>query len=158
ELAAANRIVLLSEAYSIHRKWLAERPEDYAKATRDRILPGAFMGAADYVDALRRRAIYREHFKRLMSEVDVIICASSMDPACRIDDEAEVGRTYGRQARTPFNLLGVPALAVPTGFSNEGLPLSMQVVGKAFDEATVYRVARAYERVTDWSTHRPKPY
>ena len=115
------------------------------------------MGAADYVDALRRRAIYREHFKRLMSEVDVIICASSMDPACRIDDEAEVGRTYGRQARTPFNLLGVPALAVPTGFSNEGLPLSMQVVGKAFDEATVYRVARAYERVADWSTHRPKP-
>ena len=157
ELAAANRIVLLSEAYSIHRKWLAERPEDYAKATRDRILPGAFMGAADYVDALRRRAIYREHFKRLMSEVDVIICASSMDPACRIDDEAEVGRTYGRQARTPFNLLGVPALAIPTGFSSEGLPLSMQVVGKAFDEATVYRVARAYERVADWSIHRPKP-
>ena len=155
ELAAANRIILLSEAYSIHRKWLSERPGDYAKATRDRILPGAFMGAADYVDALRRRAIYREQFKRLLTEVDVVICASSMDPACRIDDEAEVSRTYGRQARTPFNILGVPALAVPTGFSKEGLPLSMQVVGRAFDEATVYRAARAYERVTNWTTQRP---
>mgnify|MGYP003341359169 FL=1 len=60
ELAAANRIILLSEAYSIHRKWLSERPGDYAKATRDRILPGAFMGAADYVDALRRKAIDRK--------------------------------------------------------------------------------------------------
>lgn len=155
ELAACNRVILVSEAYAIHRQWLTDRPGDYAKATRDRIIPGAFIAAADYVDALRQRARYRARFKKLMADVDAIVCASSMDPACEIADEAEVDRTYGRQARTPFNLLGVPACAVPTGLATNGLPLSMQVVGRAFDEATVYRVARAYERAGPWADRRP---
>lgn len=155
ELAACNRVILTAEAYSIHRQWLADRPADYAKATRDRIMPGAFIAAADYVDALRQRARYRDSFKKLMAEVDVIVCASSMDPACRIDDQAEVDRTYPRQARTPFNLLGVPACAVPIGLASNGLPLSMQIVGRAFDEATIYRAARAYERAGPWGDRRP---
>ena len=155
ELAACNRVILTSEAYAIHRQWLAERPEDYAKATRDRIMPGAFISAAEYIDALRQRAKYRAHFKRLMSDLDVIVCASSMDPACRIDDQEEVDRTYGRQARTPFNLLGAPALVLPTGLSSSGMPLSMQIVGRPFDEATIYRAARAYERAGPWADRRP---
>lgn len=155
DLAACNRVILVSEAYAIHRNWLAERPADYAKATRDRIMPGAFISAADYLDALRQRARYRAEFKRLMADFDVLVCASSMDPACAIDDEAEVERTYGRQARTPFNLLGAPALATPTGFSSEGMPLSMQIVGRPFDEATVYQAAFAYERATEWTSRRP---
>lgn len=154
-LAACNRVILLSEAYAIHRNWLSERPGDYSATTRDRMMPGAFISAPDYVDALRQRARYREQFRQLMGDLDVIICASSMDPACRIDDPAEVNRTYGRQARTPFNLLGTPALAVPTGFSSDGMPLSMQIVGKAFDEATIYQAADAYEQATSWSDRRP---
>lgn len=154
-LASTNRVILLSEAYAIHRDWLSTRPEDYAKATRDRLMPGAFFAAADYVDALRQKRRYLEQFNRLMADYDVIICASSMDPACRIDDEAEVDRTYGRQARTPFNVLGAPALVQPTGFSKDGMPLSMQIVSRAFNEAMIYRVARAYERVTDWTNQRP---
>ncbi len=157
ELAACNRIILTSEAYAIHRRWLADRPGDYSKSTRDRIMPGAFLSAAAYLDALRQRARYREMFKRMLASVDVIVCASSMDPACRIDDQAEVDRTYGRQARAPFNLLGVPALALPTGLSSGGMPLSMQIVGRAFDEATVYRVGRAYERAGPWADGRRPP-
>lgn len=154
-LASTNRVILLSEAYAIHRDWLATRPQDYAKATRDRLMPGAFFAAADYVDALRQKRRYLDQFNRLMTDYDVIICASSMDPACRIDNEAEVDRTYPRQARTPFNLLGAPALVQPTGFSKDGMPLSMQIVSRAFNEAMIYRVARAYERVTDWTNQRP---
>ena len=78
-----------------------------------------------------------------------------MDPACRIDDEPEVDRTYGRQARTPFNLLGAPAMAQPTGFSKDGMPISMQIVSRAFNEAMIYRVGRAFERVTEWTNQRP---
>jgi aspartyl-tRNA(Asn)/glutamyl-tRNA(Gln) amidotransferase subunit A len=78
-----------------------------------------------------------------------------MEPACQIDDDALVDRTYGRQARAPFNVTGSPALAVPTGFSSAGMPLSMQIIGKPFAEATVYRVAAAYERETDWTQRRP---
>lgn len=155
EIGACNRIILVSEAYAIHRAWLAERPEDYSKSTRDRIMPGAFIDAANYIDALRQKARYLAQFNALMADLDVIICASSMDPACRIDDQAEVDRTYGRQARTPFNVLGAPALVTPTGLSKNGLPLSMQVVSSAFNEPMIYRVARAFERATDWTNQRP---
>ena len=90
-----------------------------------------------------------------IADLDAVVTVSSMEPACRIDDEAEVDRTYPRQARAPFNVTGSPALAVPTGFSSDGLPLAMQIVGKPFDEATVYRVARAHEAATGWTDKHP---
>src|SRR5205823_9905756 len=88
-------------------------------------------------------------------DFDVLICASSMDPASRIEDAAETARTYPRQARTPFNVTGHPALAMMAGKSSNGLPLSVQFVGRYFDDATVLRVAAAYERETEW--HRTGP-
>ncbi len=78
-----------------------------------------------------------------------------MDPPARLDGEAALERGYGRQARPPFNLTGAPAMAVPTGFSSAGLPLSMQIAAKNFDEAMIYRVAHAYEQATDWTARRP---
>ncbi|HXV10690.1 MAG TPA: amidase family protein, partial [Burkholderiales bacterium] len=85
-----------------------------------------------------------------------IVTASAMDPACRIDDDARIELTYGRQARAPFNVTGGPALAVPVGFSRAGLPLGMQLVGKPFSEALLYRTAYAYEQASDWSKQHPR--
>jgi aspartyl-tRNA(Asn)/glutamyl-tRNA(Gln) amidotransferase subunit A len=155
DYAAANRVILLSEAYAIHEKWLQERPQDYGDLARERIMPGAFIRAVDYVHALRQRTVLREKFNACMTDVDVAITASSMEPACPIEDAALCEALYGRQARAPFNLTGSPALALPTGFASSGLPLSMQIIGKPFDEATVYRVARAYERETGWTSQHP---
>jgi aspartyl-tRNA(Asn)/glutamyl-tRNA(Gln) amidotransferase subunit A len=78
-----------------------------------------------------------------------------MDPPSRIEDEAETLRTYPRQARTPFNVTGHPAIAMMAGLSSGGVPLSLQFVGRYFDEATVLRVAAAYERAAEW--HKRKP-
>lgn len=156
DYAAANRVILLSEAYAIHERWLQERPEDYGALARERLLPGAFFRAVDYVHAMRQRQVLRRKFQTCMAPVDVAITASSMEPACPIEDAELCARLYGRQARAPFNLTGNPALAVPTGFAATGLPLSMQIIGKPFAEATVYRVARAYERATDWTSRRPE--
>ena len=153
--AACNRTILVSEAYAIHEKWLQERPEDYGDRGRERILAGAFIRAADYVNATRQRRKLTERFNATIADLDAVVTVSSMEPACRIDDEAEVDRTYPRQARAPFNVTGSPALAVPTGFSPDGLPLAMQIVGKPFDEATVYRVARAHEAATGWTEKHP---
>ena len=76
---------------------------------------------------------------------------------CRaIEDEPEVLRTYSRQARQPFNVTGHPALAVPAGFSSDGMPLSFQIAGRNFDEAAIYRAARAYERATGWPDRHPE--
>lgn len=153
--AGGNRILLTVEGYAVHRRWLRERPEDYAAMTREKLLPGAFVPGADYVDALRLRGRLRDAFVRLMGEFDALICASSMEPPSRIDDAAEVARTYTRQARTPFSFLGSPALVMPCGMHSSGLPLSVQIVGKAFDEAMLYRVAAAYEAATVWSRRHP---
>jgi aspartyl-tRNA(Asn)/glutamyl-tRNA(Gln) amidotransferase subunit A len=85
----------------------------------------------------------------------VLLCASSMDPASRIEDAGETARTYPRQARTPFNVTGHPALAMMAGLSDGGLPLSVQFAGRYFQDATVLRVAAAYERATEWHKRHP---
>jgi len=155
DYASANRVILLSEAYAIHEKWLQERPADYGALARERLMTGAFLRAVDYVHAMRQREVLRRKFNACMAPVDVAITASSMEPACPIEDADLCEKLYGRQARAPFNLTGSPALAVPTGFAATGLPLSMQIIGKPFDEKTVYRVARAYEKATDWTSRHP---
>ncbi len=155
EFAGLNRIILCSEAWSIHAPWLRTRPGDYGKLARRRLLPGAFMTAGDYVGAQRRRAQMIAAVDDVLHDVDVLLCASSMDPASRIDDAEETARTYPRQARTPFNVTGHPALAMMAGLATSGLPVSVQFVGRYFAEATVLRVAAAYERATSWHKHHP---
>jgi aspartyl-tRNA(Asn)/glutamyl-tRNA(Gln) amidotransferase subunit A len=155
EFAAVNRVILGAEAWSIHAPWLRTRPGDYGQLARQRLMPGAFMSAGDYVGAQRRRAQMIAAVDDALREVDILLCASSMDPASRIDDAAETLRTYPRQARTPFNVTGHPALAMMAGLSSDGLPLSVQFVGRTGADATVLRVARAYERATEWHTRRP---
>jgi aspartyl-tRNA(Asn)/glutamyl-tRNA(Gln) amidotransferase subunit A len=155
EFSAINRVILCSEAWSIHAPWLRTRPGDYGQLARRRLLPGAFMTAGDYVGAQRRRAQVIAAVEDALRDVDVLLCASSMDPASRIEDAAETQRTYSRQARTPFNVTGHPALAMMSGLASTGLPVSVQFVGRYFDDATVLRVAAAYERATQW--HKRKP-
>jgi aspartyl-tRNA(Asn)/glutamyl-tRNA(Gln) amidotransferase subunit A len=155
EFAGINRVILCSEAWSIHAPWLRERPGDYGALARRRLLPGAFMTAGDYVGAQRRRGEVIAAVEDRLRDYDVLMCASSMDPSSRMDDAEETARTYPRQARTPFNVTGHPALAMMAGLSHGGLPVSVQFVGRYFDDATVLRVAAAYERVAGW--HKKKP-
>ena len=155
EFAGINRVILCSEAWSIHAPWLRERPGDYGALTRRRLLPGAFMTAGDYVGAQRRRTELIAAVNDKLRDYDVLMCASSMDPASEIEDAAETARTYPRQARAPFNVTGHPALAMMSGLSGNGLPVSVQFVGRYFDDATVLRVAAAYEKVAGWYKKHP---
>jgi aspartyl-tRNA(Asn)/glutamyl-tRNA(Gln) amidotransferase subunit A len=150
-----NRIILQSEAWAIHAPWLRERPGDYGQLARRRLLAGAFMSAGDYVAAQRLRTDMIARVEETLRDVDVLLCASSMDPACRIDNPADVERTYPRQARAPFNVTGHPAIAMMAGLARNGLPLSVQIVGRNFDEATLYQVARAWERMAGTDSKHP---
>jgi aspartyl-tRNA(Asn)/glutamyl-tRNA(Gln) amidotransferase subunit A len=149
------RIIIRCEAYAIHRRWLAERPGDYGDLARQRILDGAAVSAADYIDALRLRARLTRHTLAAMAGLDAALTVSSMDPTFPIDDAEACLRAYPRQARQPFNATGQPAIAVPAGFTKDGLPLSLQLVGHPFQEAMVYRIAQAYERATGWTKRHP---
>jgi aspartyl-tRNA(Asn)/glutamyl-tRNA(Gln) amidotransferase subunit A len=155
EMTGPQRVILHSEAWAIHASWLRERPADYAQSTRRRLMTGALLGAGDYVLAQQHRRRLIAVVDDVFRDVDVLLTASSLDPACRIDDPVALARIYPRHARGPFNLTGHPALAMICGMSRAGLPLSVQFVGRTFDEATLLRAAYEFERVTDWHKRRP---
>jgi aspartyl-tRNA(Asn)/glutamyl-tRNA(Gln) amidotransferase subunit A len=150
-----GRIIHYAEAYAIHERDLQERPQDYAAITRRRMLGGAFIAASEYVKAQQLRTLLCEEYRTVLRDVDALITLSSFDLPCRIDDDDAIARTYERQCRMPFNVAGGPAISVPTGFSKDGLPLAMQIAGRAFDEAMVYRVAWAYCDAAGWTERHP---
>jgi aspartyl-tRNA(Asn)/glutamyl-tRNA(Gln) amidotransferase subunit A len=155
DYATCTRIIIRCEAFAIHRRWLAERPGDYGDLARQRILDGAAVSAADYIDALRLRARLTRRTLEAFAGIDAALTVSSMDPPCRLDDAEACDRIYPRQARQPFNVTGQPAMAIPAGFTQDGLPLSLQLVGHPWAEAMLYRIAHAYERATGWTQRHP---
>jgi aspartyl-tRNA(Asn)/glutamyl-tRNA(Gln) amidotransferase subunit A len=139
----------------VHEQGLKERPQDYGARARERLLAGATLRAVDYLQAVRWRLQLRDQVAAAFADIDLAITASSMDPACRIDDEEALAANYWRQARMPFNVTGQPGLVIPAGFSKSGLPLSLQLVGHPFSEAMLYRVAQFYEDATGWTKRHP---
>ena len=155
EFSAVNRFILQAEGWAIHAKWLRERPQDYGQLARTRLVTGAFLSAGDYIDAQRRRRRMMGAVQAAFEKVDLLFMANSMDPACRIDDESEIKRTYSRQARTPFNVTGHPAAAFMCGLSRSGLPISAQVAGRYGDEATILRLVAEFECSQGWPDRHP---
>ena len=143
EFALVNRVILQAEGWSIHARNLRERAEMFARRTRTALLPGAFVSAEDYLTARRRAALLTEAVERAFDTVDVLVCASSMTPACRIDDDALIDTTYLAQARSVFNVTGHPALAMMSGLSSGGLPLSVQFAART--EAALFAAAARWE-------------
>jgi aspartyl-tRNA(Asn)/glutamyl-tRNA(Gln) amidotransferase subunit A len=155
DFSACGQIILAAEAYAVHEQWLKERPQDYGARARERLLAGATLRAVDYLQAVRWRLQLRDRVATAFADVDLAITASSMDPACRIDDDEALATNYWRQARMPFNVSGQPGLVLSAGFSKGGLPLSLQLVGQPFAEAMLYRVAQCYEDATGWTKRHP---
>lgn len=150
-----GRTILMVEAFAVHERDMRERPQDYAPITLRKMLPGAFIPAADYVKAQQVRTALCAEYAAATRDLDAVITMSSLDMPCSIDDAETIAKTYERQCRMPFNVTGSPAIAVPTGFTPEGLPTAMQIVGRWFDEAMVYRVAHAYCDATGFCDRHP---
>ncbi|MEZ4293236.1 MAG: amidase, partial [Myxococcota bacterium] len=152
-LATAALITSAAESFACHRDALRRRFADYGRGARHSLVLGALYGAADYVQAQKARAFGHAMLKRVFARCDVVVTPTMGLPAPRLDDDfwAMMSRTF-----TPaWNLLGTPAMSIPMGPTSEGLPAGLQIVGALFDDATVLRVADAYQRITDW--HRAWP-
>jgi aspartyl-tRNA(Asn)/glutamyl-tRNA(Gln) amidotransferase subunit A len=150
----ANRLIMLAEAYALHETDFHERPQLFGHHMFARIGLGAFLSAADYVEAVRQRRELTVEFTDALTRVDVAISANSTGPAPRID-QVSTYSTFERASYTgPYNLTGSPALSVPIGFEDE-LPLAFQIAGKPFDEAGVMRVGHAFEQATGFHRQRP---
>jgi aspartyl-tRNA(Asn)/glutamyl-tRNA(Gln) amidotransferase subunit A len=156
---ACGRLILLSEAFAVHERDLRTRPRDYARLTMERIAIGGYIQSSDYVRALRlRRDLAAAVNADVLQRYDVLVTAAALGTAPRFADLPDVGFPHRWPMRTiPFNVTGNPALSVCTGFAADGLPLSMQIVGRPFDEATVLRVGRSCERTSGLGADRAVP-
>jgi len=150
---------MLAEMYEYHRDTLREQPQNYRLATRLLMMASALRSAADLLRAQRLRARLAREIAEILQGVDALIFPGQAEPAGPFPDDPvakELLRPVSRYTNV-WNLVGLPACVVPSGFSQEGLPVSIQIVGKPFDDGTVLRIARAYERATPWHTRRPDP-
>jgi len=158
DLALAAWAPIMSEAYEYHAETIRKTPEKFREGLRTRIYLSALFTAQDVQRAQRLRARIGREVDALLSRVDALIFPGQAAPALKFEDFPTTGFAPASIRYTaPWNLLGLPAAVVPCGFSREGLPVSIQIVGRRFDDATVLRIARAYERVTDWHRRRPDP-
>jgi aspartyl-tRNA(Asn)/glutamyl-tRNA(Gln) amidotransferase subunit A len=152
---ACGWLILVTEAYAVHEPWLKTRYDDYGKNFRDRITLGALFSAADYMAAIRFRRELNATLAKLMADVDLLVLPSALTPAPRLDKVPSLSSFETPNFTMPFNVAGVPALALCNGFSSSGLPLSLQIVGRPFEEAFVLRAGHAYEQATSWKERRP---
>jgi aspartyl-tRNA(Asn)/glutamyl-tRNA(Gln) amidotransferase subunit A len=150
-----NTLILTAEAYTYHEPTLRTHPEDIGFMLRNRLREGAFLTAADYSNAMRARTVLCERINAMLREVDLIVSPAAPQPAERFEEfDAELRFRYPSYTAA-FNLTGLPAISVPCGFTSAGLPVGLQIAGRAFEEATVLRAAAAYERATEWHTRHP---
>ena len=165
DIALANslhRLILLAEATSVHRRRLEERREDFGDDVRTLLDQGQLVLATDYLDAQRQRRRFGREFARTLETVDALVLPAVPIPTARIGElEVDVnGRLENVRLATTrniraLNLTGLPVLSVPCGFHSDGLPIGLQIVGKAFDERQILQIGHAYETATQWHEQVP---
>ncbi|MGH7153189.1 MAG: amidase [Acetobacteraceae bacterium] len=148
--AAAGRVIMMAEAFTIHQADMQSRLLDYAEATAGRFMLGATLTASDYINALRARRELTDAVNAVLGRCDALLTASSLSTAPRFDAVPDTLSSVSPMQTIPFNVTGHPAISVPVGLGGDKLPLSVQVVGRPFDEAMVLCVGRAVERLSGW--------
>ncbi|HSE83263.1 MAG TPA: Asp-tRNA(Asn)/Glu-tRNA(Gln) amidotransferase subunit GatA [Thermodesulfobacteriota bacterium] len=149
-------------------KWLKDvyfrsRAQGFGAEVKRRIMIGTYALSAGYYDAYylkaqRVRTLIKRDFEEAFKKVDVIMTPTSPEPAFKIGEKTDNPlKMYLSDIFTiPCNLAGLPGISIPCGFTSEGLPIGLQILGKPFDEETLLRVAYAYEQHTDWRERRPQ--
>ncbi len=146
-------LTIIAEAAAFHETWLRERRDEYGDVL-DRIEAGLAISAVEYINDQRLRRKFIEETAAVLEEVDVLISPTCSRTAPLIEDgdpTAELARLTA-----PYDVTGIPAISIPCGYDRRGLPIGLMIGGRHFDEATVCRVAHAYEQSTDWILQRPE--
>ncbi len=153
----ASKVIMGAEAAAYHADKLHTQPDAFSSDILARLRRGQALSGAEVALARHEQARLRRRFDELMAPYDLLITAATPVTAPRRDDLDELAFAGANLSNFsgPFNLLGVPALSMPAGFDESGLPIGLQIVGRWADDAWVLRGASAYERATDWHMRRP---
>jgi len=154
--AACGILIMLAEGYAIHEANLRARFTDYGEAFRDRMALAALISGGDYVQAVRRRRELVSEITSAMADLDLVLTAAAPSEAPTFDAVGKFAIFERPSLTMPFNVTGMPTMSVCCGYTSAGLPLAFQLAGKPFDEATVLKLAHAYEKATPWRSTRPR--
>jgi aspartyl-tRNA(Asn)/glutamyl-tRNA(Gln) amidotransferase subunit A len=163
QLTAACQLVLAVEAAAFHKRWMIERPQDYGPQVLMRLQNGLAIPAISYLEAMRWRGPALAGYLAAVAGTDAVIAPVAPVPAPTLA-ESDVGNSLNAEAviqrltrfTRPINYLGLPSLSIPTGFTRSGLPVGMQLIGRAFDEAMLLRIGAAFQRATDFHARVPR--
>ena len=153
-----------SEGAAYHRDWLEQTPDNYDQATRRRLFAASLLPLSLYYKAQQIRTLIRQQILEAFEHCQVLLCPTSGTPPPTIQaakniisspTEAVESLFKGRMYSTPFVLSATPALSMPCGFTQTGLPIGLQLISAPFDEVSILRVAHAYEQTTSWHKLRP---
>ncbi len=147
-------LISRSEAYAVHQHWLRQTPDLYGAYGRHRLMAGAFVAASDYINAQRQRARMVADLAETMRDIDILLFPTARCPARPIGEDS-MASGFQPFFNRPFNVTGGPALSICNGFSETGLPLSLQIGGRPFEDALVLRVGSALERALGTRSRRP---
>jgi aspartyl-tRNA(Asn)/glutamyl-tRNA(Gln) amidotransferase subunit A len=148
-------VIMIVEAYALHEKWMKASFNDYGELFRDRVALGGLIPAADYLQAVRMRRELLSATFAATTGIDALVTAGAPAEAPRIDAVPKWGNLEKASFTNPFNVTGWPAMCVCSGFGEGGLPVSVQIAAKPFQEALLFRIGHAYETARPWRQKRP---
>jgi aspartyl-tRNA(Asn)/glutamyl-tRNA(Gln) amidotransferase subunit A len=152
---ACGSLISITERAAAYEEWARTRLGDFSERLRSRLMLGAFVTGVDYVQAVRRRRELRTELQAAMRGLDAVLTATQPGEAAKIDAVPKWDLFAAPNFTMPFNVAGYPAVSVCAGFGEGGLPVAIQLVGKPFQEATLFRVADAFEKTTPFRDRRP---
>jgi len=149
----ANSLMTQADGAAFHRERLKEHPDWFGADVRQRLETGAAFTSSEYALARRTQAEVKRRCELLLNLYDVLILPTTPITAPVLEGENAVERARQLTRFTaPFNLTGLPALSVPCGFTKDGLPIGLQIVSRAWNEAGVLRTGFAFQQATEWHT------
>ena len=163
QIMSVEFAICLPEASEYHRLMLRDRPDLYTEDVRMFLEAGELVPATRYVQALRVRQLMQRAWAQMFSDIDVIVAPATASPATRVGQETidwgggneePITPAFVRLS-APANVTGLPSIATPCGFTDDGLPVAFQAIARPFAEATSIRLCDAYQRMTDWASRRP---
>ena len=152
---ACGSLISITERAAAYEEWARTRLRDFGERMRSRLMLGAFVSGVDYLQAVRRRRELRAELKAAMADLDVVLTAVFPNEAAKIDAVPKWDLFDQPSFMMPFNVAGYPAMSICSGYGAGGLPVAIQLVGKPFQEATVLRIADAFEKATPFRDRRP---
>ena len=154
----ANAVIYYNEFWAAHKSDAATVLKTGAAQRRARIYLGLLTGSADYIQAQRIRSRCRAELAEVFQKVNCLALPNQAGPAPRVEDVGPIDTLFKHvvpEFHGPFNLTGLPTLSVPCGFSEDNLPIALQLVGRAFDELSVLRAGYTYQQQMKWYERRP---